>query len=169
VIEAASIVVASVAALLGVLFGAGAPEPVWLPDVDYGHRAPLVVAGDGPELAEAIAWWNDAAGFELFAVDADATAPDVVVRYGEALPAHVLGATQHRRRSAAGRIQATVLVSGGLELPTLTLEHELGHAAGLAHDDASAVSVMRPAAGDLPGLARLSAADRAALRARYRP
>jgi len=149
-----------------------APEPVWLPGVDYGHRAPLVVAGDGPGLREAVAWWNDASGFELFALAVGAGGAggaDVLVRYGEALPAHVLGATQHRRRGAAGRIQATVLVSGGLELPTLTLEHELGHAAGLAHDDASAVSVMRPAAGDLPGLARLSAADRAALRARYRP
>jgi len=138
----------------------------------YAHRAPLTVATVGDcesSVRRAAQWWTDSAGFELWRLGDDPARADAVVRCGGSSRGNAVGTTWHERRGYGGRLVAVVqLHASGDALPVATLAHELGHAAGLAHDDVSATSIMRPVVPELPGGLRLADEDRDALAERYR-
>lgn len=163
-------------------------EPGFMPTRPAFDRrdVPLVVcavsyAGDYEEGArkmakDALATLNRRLGFDLFAFEGDAaSACDIAVTIGVPSEAGYLDpggdASFDPARTANPRCVVRTVNTGTDELLAYTLQHELGHCAGLAHDPWIG-SIMRRVqtptpVGSWPPW--LSDADRALLRETYGP
>lgn len=134
------------------------------------ERIPLSVysAFSDHNLTESINWINSELGCDIFRFTASSSHPDVRVYLAVALSsgASIHGATSHLRL-AGGRIVAnieTYMLSSDWSIQ-YTLEHELLHAVGLAHDDFD-YSVMQPNTRRSMTY-HITAHDRRILRERY--
>lgn len=108
-------------------------------EINIGHT-PIIVSSSftNENLNSAINWINSELDCELFQYDSRSSHPDVRVYLDAPLPygAEYHGSTSHVRL-AGGQIVANIATYMMTSIDSIqyTLEHELLHAAGLAHDD----------------------------------
>ena len=136
----------------------------------------------GTVTMEGVAQFNKEAGFEFYSITTEEDEADIVMLYGvpSALrmkngmgESHVLGTTQHYYNMELKKQQSLINIYdiiSHMNILRKVIVHELGHAAGLAHNEDEEDELMYPTIGKL-GLRdepfHINAADRAWLMRRY--